>query len=238
MQPYTLRWLIPFTLVVLLLAACGDSADDSADTTQPPSDSSLTTTTLPPSSIDPATQAAVEIAEHAVDVWNDGDVAAFQALFREDGAINYLQASGTHVRDHMAFLMAIDDQLALERCQPASDDAVIECSGTNTDQLTEDAGLIADATWTFKIDNGSIVRLDWRPYSDPRKKFIEEIGNWLPTAHPEIWAETFALPSGCTLENTPDCVTGTWYETLASAAALLELAPEFIAESPVYPLTG
>ncbi len=42
MQPFTLRWLVPFTLVVLLLAACGDSADDAADTTLAP------TTTAPP----------------------------------------------------------------------------------------------------------------------------------------------------------------------------------------------
>jgi len=30
MQPFTLRFLIPFTLVVLLLAACGESNDDAA----------------------------------------------------------------------------------------------------------------------------------------------------------------------------------------------------------------
>ena len=33
MRPLSLRWLIPFTLVVLLLPACSDTADDSADTT-------------------------------------------------------------------------------------------------------------------------------------------------------------------------------------------------------------
>jgi hypothetical protein len=33
MQPFTLRWLIPFTLIMLLLAACGDTDDAAADTT-------------------------------------------------------------------------------------------------------------------------------------------------------------------------------------------------------------
>ena len=53
MRRFNLRWLIPFTLVVLLLAACGDTADEPADTTPPgtttePADTTLgsTTTTL------------------------------------------------------------------------------------------------------------------------------------------------------------------------------------------------
>jgi len=49
MQPFTLRWLIPFTLVVLLLPACSDTADDSADTTLAPVATTVetTSTTLP-----------------------------------------------------------------------------------------------------------------------------------------------------------------------------------------------
>ena len=35
MQPFTLRWLIPFTLIVLLLPACSDPADEGAATTIP-----------------------------------------------------------------------------------------------------------------------------------------------------------------------------------------------------------
>ena len=47
MQPFTFRWLILFTLVVLLLAACGDTADDSADTTVAPTTEPTTTATEP-----------------------------------------------------------------------------------------------------------------------------------------------------------------------------------------------
>ena len=42
MRSFTLRWLIPLTLVVLLLPACGDSADEGTATTVP------TTTTAAP----------------------------------------------------------------------------------------------------------------------------------------------------------------------------------------------
>ena len=49
MQPFTLRSLLPLTLVALLLAACGDTADDTADTTLAPTTTGVeTTTTLPP----------------------------------------------------------------------------------------------------------------------------------------------------------------------------------------------
>ena len=46
MRSFTLRWLIPFTLIMLLLAACSDSADEDAATTV-----ATTTTTTPVSTI-------------------------------------------------------------------------------------------------------------------------------------------------------------------------------------------
>ena len=78
MQPFTLRWLIPFTLVVLLLAACGDTADDGADTTLArtttttavntattstrPATTEATTTTEPTTTTaEPTTTEAVEV---------------------------------------------------------------------------------------------------------------------------------------------------------------------------------
>ena len=49
MQPFTLRLLIPSTLVVLLLSSCGDTGDDSADTTLASTTTrAATTTTAPP----------------------------------------------------------------------------------------------------------------------------------------------------------------------------------------------
>jgi hypothetical protein len=37
MRPLSLRWLIPFALVVLLLPACSGSGEEAADTTLAPS---------------------------------------------------------------------------------------------------------------------------------------------------------------------------------------------------------
>jgi hypothetical protein len=50
MQPFSLRCLIPFVLVVLLLPACSDSADEVADTTVAPTTTTVapTTTTAAP----------------------------------------------------------------------------------------------------------------------------------------------------------------------------------------------
>ncbi len=62
MQPFTLRWLIPFTLVVMLLAACGDTADDSADTTLAATTTTVsetTSTTAPPTTLAETTTTTV-----------------------------------------------------------------------------------------------------------------------------------------------------------------------------------
>ena len=45
MRPSSLRWLIPFALVVLLLAACSDSDDEAGATTVAPTTTQAVTTT-------------------------------------------------------------------------------------------------------------------------------------------------------------------------------------------------
>jgi len=74
MQPFTLRFLIPFTLVVLLLASCGDTADDTADTTLAPTTTTVeTTTTLPPTTTAPSPESGVTITKDIVYLEMDGD---------------------------------------------------------------------------------------------------------------------------------------------------------------------
>jgi len=67
MQPFTLRSLIPFTLVGLLLASCGDTTDDSADTTLAPTTTTVeTATTLPPTTTASSPDSGVTITKDIV----------------------------------------------------------------------------------------------------------------------------------------------------------------------------
>jgi hypothetical protein len=60
MQPLTLRWLFPLTLVVLLLPACSDGADDVAATTTAPTTTVIETTATAPSTTQPATTTTLD----------------------------------------------------------------------------------------------------------------------------------------------------------------------------------
>jgi hypothetical protein len=57
MRPFTVRWLVPLTLVVLLLPACSDSGDEAANATLAPTTTAaaVTTTTAPTTTVAPAT---------------------------------------------------------------------------------------------------------------------------------------------------------------------------------------
>jgi hypothetical protein len=75
MQPFSLRWLILFTLVVLLLPSCGDSADDGADTTLAPitttAAQTTTTTTAPSTTTEVHTPTTViDTAAEAAEAFN------------------------------------------------------------------------------------------------------------------------------------------------------------------------
>lgn len=75
MQPFSLRWLILFTLAVLLLPSCGDTADDSADTTLAPitttAAQTTTTTTAPSTTTEVHTPTTViDTAAEAAEAFN------------------------------------------------------------------------------------------------------------------------------------------------------------------------
>jgi len=74
-RPLSVRWLVPFALVVLLLPACGDSADEAADTTLAPTTTAaaVTTTTIAPATtVAPATTTTT-VAEEMVTLPGPGE---------------------------------------------------------------------------------------------------------------------------------------------------------------------
>ncbi len=98
-RPLALRWLIPFTLVVML-GACNDSGDEAADATLSPTTTAAATTTTPA----PTTAAAIQSVippdvEQTIDDYlaswaaNDGD--AFLATVTNDLLINEYWYIGT-----------------------------------------------------------------------------------------------------------------------------------------------
>ncbi|MCP3974279.1 MAG: nuclear transport factor 2 family protein [bacterium] len=98
-RPLALRWLIPFTLVVML-GACNDSGDEAADATLSPTTTAAATTTTPA----PTTAAAIQSVippdvEQTIDDYlaswaaNDGD--AFLATVTNDLLVNEYWYIGT-----------------------------------------------------------------------------------------------------------------------------------------------
>jgi len=85
MHTRLLRWLIPFSLVVLLLAACGDTADDSGDTTLAPTTTAAptTTTVAPTTTTTPTTSAPMSTT-----------TASSDAAFTEMEGLTYLTIDG------------------------------------------------------------------------------------------------------------------------------------------------
>ncbi len=93
MRPLSLRWLIPFTLVVLLLAACSDSSGEATDTTLAPTTTTAaatTTTTAPTTTAAPTTTTTappttttVAATTTTVDPARLPDPAAMEQLVRD-----------------------------------------------------------------------------------------------------------------------------------------------------------
>jgi lysophospholipase L1-like esterase len=112
MRPFSLRWLIPFVLVVLLLPACSDTADDSADTTLAPTTTTTTTTAAPttttnePTTTAPTTTAATTSDEESLNMVVLGDSVVSYTPTLTDAYATYLEEAfgiPVYVRFHTTF---------------------------------------------------------------------------------------------------------------------------------------
>ena len=85
MRPFTLRWLIPFALVVLLLPGCGDSSDEATDTTlAPTTTTAVPTTTAAPTTTTVDTAAATLLVDEWIEGWNNEDPDAIVSFFADE----------------------------------------------------------------------------------------------------------------------------------------------------------
>jgi hypothetical protein len=91
-RPLSVRWLIPFALVVLLVPACSDSTDEAADTTHAPTTTTevvTTTTTAPTTTAAPTTTivdttAATFLVDEWIEGWNSDDPDAIVSVFADE----------------------------------------------------------------------------------------------------------------------------------------------------------
>lgn len=181
--------------------------------------------------------ANVEVAEDFIAAWFAHDVDAVFANYTDDGRF-FQQELDQPARDYAAFIMALGDKIASSEPCKMTDTNTVECRIVNYDDLTGPAGITWDSNWTFLVEGGEIrgmtkVGISSTFGTSERARFFTAIGNWVQNSRPDIWAETFALAESCSGDF--NC-WGNWRMTPDTAAALLPLGPDFIAQSETYPL--
>ena len=163
MQPFSLRWLIPLTLVVLLLPACSDSGDDGVATSAPapstttsPATTSSTTTAGPtelPGNSDPGVPAAVM---SSIEGFNEAGSAYDTALMRMYLTDDFTwQSTGpiTTLDDYLAYVDANWERMEFR--YEATGEPVIHLDGET--YVVEEPGL-ATAT-SLEMVGTSVYRL-------------------------------------------------------------------------------
>ena len=245
MQPFTLRFLIPFTLVVLLLAACGESADDAADTTIAPTTTtvaSTTTTAASATTVAPLPDLAEEdygdvdasdvlLVEALVDAYNTGDGAAFtEAMGAADEVLyyDYFGEGGYDIQvDPATQAQSIEEwdyplgfQWELRRCEPSEDlpDAT-QCAMYRYDPIadTELHRFPVDAVLSVTSEDGSVQDV-WIKYMEPTWNVLAvNLARWVEIFHPDDWDVLFNTESTGTSLNYWDL-----HHSAASAAVLSE----------------
>lgn len=232
--------------VVLLFGAVTILMMNQAGDAEPADEITSTTLTLSAEQ-----QVAYDAAIGAITTFNSGDIEAWMKLFRQDGAFYGTQMSGSHTRDFVAFRMAINEQVVIDRCEPIADtlpaSESVKCFVTTTEDLKGRAGFAYEGIWIVKSDErGRLLDInqtdaDGRTGSDDPGEYIAAMGFWVQDTYPEVFAETFAAPIGCPpnseFSDQLNCFPGEWYATPETAKILLELEDEFLAQSDEYPVT-
>lgn len=234
-----------FPLVCMIAAACGgnstvESTIDVTTTTETTTTSEAATATSEAvtTSAETVTTAAesanIQIARESMAVWNTGDIDAYLGFFADDGVIVSWPAHSAQVREGLEYFVTLGNQVVVDECEEW-EDGTVHCLGSETDDLSGPAGAVVDAEWRFWITDGRIVRYSAAAHDESALYFVIDMIWWLESAHPDVWESTFALAERCPMREVYNC-RDTWNLNGETAAALLEYAPEFIAQSDKYPL--
>jgi len=163
----------------------------------------------------------VEVAEGALYSWFSHEVDAFFVDFAEDGTLEG-QPIDQGVRDEADFFMSLGDSILSKEPCTAPETVTVSCHVVSADDLSGPAGITSDADWVFAVTEGEIQGMQFTNEARPNKSdFLDDMIDWVRSDRPEVWAADLA----------PE---GDWEKTSDTAAALLELGPEFISQSDKY----
>ena len=243
------RHLTLLPMLLLVAVACNDGNASLA----PPATTTTTTeapaTTTPQSPTTTAVKTDTQIAMEAIAAWNTLELDAFLAFFTDDATIRLRSRSGLEVawgmdwparapdvRDELEFLMDLGDLAVVQKCELDGRGRVL-CRAISSDNLSGAVGATYEGEWVFSFADGLIRRLSWKTIEASGLPFTEDMVLWVEEAHPGVWLSTFAPPGGCTYGVTFNCHSS-WLASAEVAATLLELGPEFIAQSDEYSPVG
>ena len=240
-----MRRVAVIAALALIAGGCGDDSISNTGAQVPETTEAETTTTAAQTTTtDPqastaegqvAETANVQIAMDSMAAWNTGEVDVYLGFFADDARFLLWPVYEDHVRNGLEFYMALGDQTVIDECEVWQDGRV-RCHAIGRNDLSGPVGITAESDWSFWVTDGLISKTTAAEYDSSAYWFIIKMGWWLEGAHPEVWESTFAISETCLRDDTYDCWE-TWRASPETAAALLEYAPEFIAQSDEFSIT-
>jgi hypothetical protein len=186
---------------------------------------------LVPPADEPTGTTAVELARQTIADWNTGDSDAFFGRFASEAQIEEVAVTDSGLRAQVAFYMALQQQAVVGECVTGPD--TVTCTTVTTDALSGPVGAESAFEWTFRVEDGAIVSLDWSWRFDAPSVtgVIRDMSNWIETDRPDVWATAFA--ADCASSEQYNCNSNKWLSSAAAGAEMLRLAPDYFGQPSV-----
>ena len=227
---------VSFLVGVALVLAGGCSTSDEAESSTTPVPTSVavtTTTTETTIGVD-----AMQIVQDVVAAWNTSEYDALLDFFAEDGTLDGHPIRDDAVEKNIRFYMVLGINFALEECRAGPAEGGVVCHTVARDDLSGPVGALFDADWVFQIADGKVTSCAFDIRDPSMVTFVTAMAEWVESEYPEVFEATFAAPGLCSPVDEHNCYQLKWYSSPEAAAVLLELGPEFIAQSDQYSIQG